>query len=112
MFPPNAVRELAAAHNQLGNIYHDVDQIDTALHHYHESIRYKEAMQDRFEAGRTRYNAAAALASAGRFADAREWARAALRDFQASENARREVVETLKLLEGIKSALRGTSLPS
>jgi len=112
MFPGNAIRERAAVHNQLGKIYNDAQQADAALLHYRESVRYKDAMQDHFGAGRTRENAARALGGASRFADAREWAQAALRDFQASNNADQEVVDTLKLLEQIESALRGTSPPS
>jgi hypothetical protein len=56
-------------------------------------------MQDRFAAGGMRYNAALALARAGRFADAREWAQSALHDFQACENTQQEVVKTRKPLE-------------
>jgi tetratricopeptide (TPR) repeat protein len=112
LFPKNAVRELAPTHNQLGNIYGAADQIDAALHHYREAIRYSEAMQDPFAAGQTRYNAAATLSRAGRFADARDWAQSALRDFQACENAEQEIVTTLKLMELIESDLRSTSPPS
>lgn len=112
MFPASAVRELGTTHNQLGNIYDDAGQIDAALHHYRESVRYCEAMQDRFEAGQIRYNVALTLARAGRFVDARDWAKAALRDFQASENADQENVETLKLLEWIESARQASSPPS
>jgi tetratricopeptide (TPR) repeat protein len=112
MFPRNAVRELDITHNQLGNIYRDVGQIDTALYHYQASIRYCESAQDRFGAGQTRYNAATSLARVGRFAEARDWARAALRDYQACENSEQEIVTTLKLLERIESDLRATSPPS
>jgi tetratricopeptide (TPR) repeat protein len=112
MFPPNAVPELATTHMNLGNVYSQAGQPDVALHHYRESIRYCEVMQDRFASGRTRRNAARALASTGRFADAREWARAALCDYEASANADQEVIETLKLLERIESDLRATSQPS
>jgi tetratricopeptide (TPR) repeat protein len=100
------------AHNQLGVVYQSAGQVDAALRHYRQSIRYKETMQDRYEAGKTRRNAARALAVAGRLADAREWARAALRDYQASENADQEAVGTLKLLEWIESALQETPPPS
>src|SRR5262249_31094392 len=68
MFPANAVRERDAVHNQLGNIYRDAGQVDTALHHFRESVRYCEARQDRFGAGQTRENAALALIDASRFA--------------------------------------------
>jgi hypothetical protein len=60
MFPTNAIRELETTHNQLGLVYANAGEIGTALRHYRESIRYCEAMQDRFEAGRTRKNAALA----------------------------------------------------
>ena len=105
MFPANAVADLATTHNQLGNIYGDAEQFDTALRHYRESIRHREAMEDRFGAGQSRFNAAATLADAGRFADARDWAQSALRDFEACENAEQDVVDTLKLLEQIESGL-------
>jgi tetratricopeptide (TPR) repeat protein len=101
--PSNAAGDLATAHNQLGSVYVDAGQFDAALTHYRESIRYKEAMQDRYAAGQTRRNAALALYLAGRLADAREWALSALRDFEASENADQDVVKTLKLLELIQS---------
>ena len=103
--PQDARRELAITHNQLGLVYEDVGQIDTALRHFRKSIRYNEAMQDRFAAGQTRYNAACALARAGRFPDARDWAQSARRDFEACENAGKEIVDTLKLLERIESDL-------
>ena len=112
MLPPNTVSELATVHNQLGNVYDDAGQVDTALRHYRESIRYKEAMQDSFAAGKTRYNVAATLFRARRFGDAREWAQSALRDYEACENAEEKVVMTLKLLELIESALQAPSPPS
>ena len=109
MFPPNAVRELATVHNQLGIIYAAAGQADAALRHCREAIRYREAMQDRLGAGQARGNAAIALARAARFGDAREWARSALRDFEACANAEQDVVKTLKLLEEIESALQAPS---
>lgn len=109
MTPANALPERATAHNQLGNIYADTGQIEAALRHYRESIRYKEAMQDRFGAGGTRCNAARILARKGRFADAHDWARSALRDYESCENADERIVDTLKLLEVIESALQATS---
>jgi tetratricopeptide (TPR) repeat protein len=112
MLPENAVHNLAITHHQLGIIYSDAGQIDPALRHYWQSIRYKEAMQDRFGAALARENAARTLARTGRFADAREWAQSALRDYQTCANADQEVVETLKLLEQIESGLQATSPPS
>lgn len=112
LYSANAVSALEIVHSQLGTIYSAAGRIHTALRHYRESIRYCEAMQDRFGAGQTRENAALALGGAGRFADAREWAQSALRDYQACENADREVVKTLKLLELIEPGLRSTPPPS
>lgn len=112
MFPTHAATEQAITHNQLGLIYTDSGQVDIALRHYRESIRYYEAMRDRFEAGRTRINAALVLIKAGRLADAREWAKSALRDYQACQNADQEVITTLKLLELIESGLQASPPPS
>jgi len=112
LLPVDAPHELAAAHRTLGQVYPHIGQIDIALGHCRESIRCCEAMGDPFSAGLARVNAARALGSAGRFADARDWAQSALRDFQASENADREITETLKLLEQIESDLQGTPPPS
>jgi tetratricopeptide (TPR) repeat protein len=112
MFPADAVPERATAHNQLGAVYAYAGEIDTALHHYRIAIHYKERMENRFGAGRTRYNAALALGQTNRLAEAYDWAQSALRDYQACGNADQEVVDTLKLLEQIESDLRGTSQPS
>jgi tetratricopeptide (TPR) repeat protein len=111
MLPGYAAQDLAVTHNQLGSIYEDKGEIEGALRHFGESIRYKESLQDRCGAGQTRYNAALALAKARRFADARDWAQSALRDFEAANSADHYVVKTLKLLELIESARRAKSQP-
>jgi len=80
--PSNAVVSLAVTHNQLGIIYGTAGDLDAALPHFREAIRYKEAAGDVYSAGQTRYNVAVGLAGARRFADALEYARAALRDYQ------------------------------
>jgi tetratricopeptide (TPR) repeat protein len=112
MFPADAARELATIHHQLGIIYGSARQIDPALRHYQKSIRYEEAMQNRFGAGQSRVAAALDLAKAGRFADARDWAQAALRDFQTCENAEQQIVKTLELLKLIESRLQAPQPPS
>jgi tetratricopeptide (TPR) repeat protein len=111
--PDTAVRELAATHNQLGIIYAEARQMDAALRHFRQSILYHEAAQDRFGAGKTRYNAANILSRADRLNDAREWARSALGDFEDCEGAEQDAVKTLtlKLLEKIESELRASSPP-
>jgi tetratricopeptide (TPR) repeat protein len=111
LIPANALGDLATAHNQLGLVFNHAGHLEPGLHHYRESIRYYEVMQSHFGAAQTRRNAAIALAQVGRFADARAWAQAALRDYQACENADQEITRCLKLLEQIESDLPATSRP-
>jgi tetratricopeptide (TPR) repeat protein len=80
--PPDTVTDRAVAHNELGLIYDNAGQADTALHHYQQSIKYKEEAGNRYGAGGTRYNIALMLQDAGRITDALAYAHAALRDFQ------------------------------
>jgi tetratricopeptide (TPR) repeat protein len=83
LLPPDEINEHASAHLQLGNIYSDAGHADRALDHYTKAIHYDEQQDNRYGAGQTRYNAAIALASAGRRDDALLYAHAALNDFQA-----------------------------
>lgn len=83
MYPAGAVAQLGVAHNQIGSVYHEAKQIDAALRHFRESIRYKEIQGDVFGAGQTRSNAAKALAKANRPVDALKWARSSLRDLKS-----------------------------
>ncbi|MFN8484637.1 MAG: CHAT domain-containing protein [Anaerolineae bacterium] len=82
MFPADDVADLAVTHHQIGIIYGDAGDLDQALPHYRESIRYKESMGDLYLAGTTRYNVALALAQDGRLGDALLYAQAALRNFE------------------------------
>ena len=83
LIPENAVDDRAVVHNQLGEIYRIAGDIDRALPHYRESIRYEELQGNTYGAATTRRNVAVALAQSGRFLDARDYARAA-RDGYAS----------------------------
>jgi tetratricopeptide (TPR) repeat protein len=83
MIPEDTVNELAVVHNQLGNIYDAGGDLDRALGHYREAIRYEEMQGDVYGAGQTRFNVAVALADARRFGDALEYAKAALRNFES-----------------------------
>jgi tetratricopeptide (TPR) repeat protein len=109
---PDAAPEFATIHRQLGIIYCEGRRVEIGMRHFGESLRCSEAMQDRFESANTRYNAALALGGARRFADARDWARSALRDYESCQNSDQEVNNTLKLLEQFESALQSTSPPS
>lgn len=100
LLPDNAVNDLAVAHNQLGMIFKNVGDIDRALPHYRDAIRYAEAAGNPYEAGKYRFNVALALLQSGRLSDAREYARAALRDYQSyGDRAATELVaQTEQLL--------------
>ena len=103
--PPDAVGQSAVAHNALGAIYGDAGQLDRALHHYREAIRLFESAGDVYHAAQARYNAALALANAGRFADARDYALAALRNYQTyGAGAQQEIQDTLDLIARIDEA--------
>jgi tetratricopeptide (TPR) repeat protein len=80
--PATAVTERGITHNQLGIIHRNGGDIDRALHHYQQTIRYCERAGDIFGAGRTRFNVANALLDAGRLSDARAYAEAALVNFR------------------------------
>lgn len=69
---------------------HEPRLVRTALGHYLEAIRGFETMNDAFHAGSCRLEAAPMLANCGRIDDAREYARAALMDFEKFEGGSRE----------------------
>ncbi|MGQ0605095.1 MAG: tetratricopeptide repeat protein [Anaerolineales bacterium] len=107
LLPPNAVDNLAITHNALGVIYYEAGDLDSALPHYREAIRYHEASGDLFEAGRCRRNVAITLANAGRLADAREYAYAALRNYETfDERAAEEIQRTRGLIDRIEKAMK------
>jgi hypothetical protein len=66
-----------------------------------------ESADDLYGAARTRYNVAFALAEAGRLADAREYALAALRNFRDCASAERDILKTLDLISKIAEAASG-----
>ena len=98
LHPENAVDQLAVAHHQLGEIYRSAGDIDRALPHFRQSIAFEESQGNRYGAGQTRFNVALALAGSGRFADAREYARAALRDVESYGAGSSALVEKTKQL--------------
>jgi len=99
LLPPNAVDDLAVAHNALGAIYAEAGDFDQALSHWREAIRYFEAASALYNAATARRNAAVALMQAGRLADAREYALAALRNYQTyGERAVAEIERTQQLI--------------
>ncbi len=102
LLPPNAVDDLAVTHHQLGNVYDDAGDLDRALPHYRESIRYDEMQGNLYGAAQTRSNVAIALAQAGRLADAREYAHAALRNYQTYGDRAADIQQTQGLIADIE----------
>jgi tetratricopeptide (TPR) repeat protein len=106
--PANAVGQLAVAHHQLGLIYADAGQLEVALRHWQESIRYQEAAGNRYGAAQTRANVGAALAQRGRLGDGLLWAQAALRDYQSfGDRAAANIAQTQQLIAAIEQAMVG-----
>lgn len=106
LFPRNAVADLAATHNQLGEIWRYAGDVHNALPYYREAIRHFEAANDAYHAGQTRYNVALALTQSGRLTDAREYARAALRNFESyGDAAAQDVQNSQQLLAQIEQEI-------
>jgi tetratricopeptide (TPR) repeat protein len=102
LIPEDAVDEQAVAHGQLGSIYGEAGDIDRALSHHRESIRYEELQGNTYGAAQTRYNVAVHLARSGRFVDAREYALAALNGFASyGAAAADDVQDSQELLKQI-----------
>jgi tetratricopeptide (TPR) repeat protein len=102
------VDDLAVTHNQLGEIYRMANDLDRALPHYREAIRYDEMQGNAFGAGGTRYNVALALGGAGRLVDALAYARAALRNYQSyGQRAADRVERARRLIAQIEGEMRG-----
>ncbi|HIJ73515.1 MAG TPA: CHAT domain-containing protein [Candidatus Hydrogenedentes bacterium] len=106
LFPENAVEGLAVTHNALGNVYGQLGDLDRALDHFREAIRYREIQRDLLYAGRVRSNVALFLHDARRSSEAREYALAALRNFETyGPRAAHWVGKTQKLVANIEAAL-------
>ncbi|MEA2883132.1 MAG: hypothetical protein QOH32_2388 [Bradyrhizobium sp.] len=82
MIPESEKVSRGITHNQLGSVYHRAGDINRALHHYRQAIRYAEEADNLFAAGSRRYNVAQMLYSAERLSDARVYAAAALENYQ------------------------------
>jgi len=106
LLPANAVNDLAVAHNQLGLIYNDAGDLERALPHYRDAIRYDETAGNFYGAARTRRNVALALAQKERWEDAQAYAQAALRGFERyGAGAADMIQETQRTLAAIEQAM-------
>ncbi len=105
MTPRDAVGQLAIAHNQLGLVYRDAGDFDRAMQHGIQSLRLEEGCGNFYGAARSRHNIAGTLLAASQLPDARRYADAALRGFQAyGAGAASEVQKTLELISAIVKA--------
>jgi tetratricopeptide (TPR) repeat protein len=94
----DAVPDLAAVHHQLGIVYTDAGEDDTALTHYQQSIRLEEAAGNRYGAGQSRHAVAVLLTRAGRTGDALLYAHAALADYGPYGAGAAAVIERVQRL--------------
>jgi hypothetical protein len=115
LLPEDAILERAGANHGLGRSLRELTRLlpdepsllRAALEHYHEAIRGFELLNDAFHAGGCRLEMAPMLAMGGRLDDAREYASAALRDFEKSEGKLGEFANSARsLLNQINSLLR------
>ena len=107
LLPEHAVNDLALTHNAFGVIYMYAGDLDRALFHCREAIRYCEHAENFYEAGRCRYYVAVTLMQAGRLDEAYTYAEAALRNFATfGDRAAEMIQQTQRLLEIIKQAMQ------
>ena len=106
MFPKTAVTDRGIAHHQLGVNYRVAGNVERALYHYRQDIRYCEEAGDTYGAGHGRRSAALALLHAGRLDDARAYAEAALANFNFfGERAAEDVEGAQQLMTLIDQAI-------
>ncbi len=115
--PMDALTDLAPTHNQLGNLYLEVGQLDDARKHFEQGAQYYGRASAHFNAGETRLNMAVMYANAAEregqpsqrranLLRARAYAEAALRDFQQYQGrAAADEADTKGLLDLIDQDL-------
>jgi len=106
LVPADALNDLATLQNQLGCVCGDAGELDVALAHYRESIRYCETIGNAHTAARTRFNVACDLHQARRLEDAQAYAQTALANFQEfGDRASAEIQKTQQLIALIQQAI-------
>ena len=107
LLPADDAEDLATVHNQLGLIYREAGDTRRALHHFQQSIKFREARGDIFGAGETRYNIVLLLLADGRPGDALLYARAALHDFECTgPGATQDAADARDLITRLEQATR------
>lgn len=106
LLPPDAINDRGVIHHQLGNIYGNGGILDRAFTHYRESVRCFEIVGDLYKAAHARFDFALGLATAGRLADAREYAYAALRNVETyGDRLGEQMQRTERLIAKIEQAI-------
>jgi tetratricopeptide (TPR) repeat protein len=107
LLPQNAVKDLAVAHNQIGNICRSAGDLDRAFLNYRETIRYEEAQGNLYGAANTRFNIALVLAQASRFDEALLYAQTALSNFETfGDRAAVDIQDAQQLIRLIEQSLK------
>ena len=96
MIPADAVDDLAVLHHQLGLVYYWAGNVDASVKHFCEAISLQERQGNIFRAAGSRFGLAIAFAQYGRVADALDYARAALRDFETYGDRAEDKIERTK----------------
>jgi hypothetical protein len=116
IMPPFDRAALAVTHSQLGIVYRSAGEIDSALRHYQECVRYRDEIGDTHGAGEARRDIAMALLGADQPADARAYAEAALANLMPfGDRAADQIEEIERLIVKIDQAIAkqaGASLGS
>jgi tetratricopeptide (TPR) repeat protein len=103
VLPQNAVHDLTVVHGQLGYIYGAMGDPNHALSHYREALRYRDMEGNVYGAATNRFHIAVTLFLAGHHADAREYAYAALRNFETvGDRATEMIQQTRGLIKSIE----------
>ncbi|MEQ9356376.1 CHAT domain-containing protein [Coleofasciculus chthonoplastes] len=107
LLPQNAVKDLAVAHNQIGNICRSAGDLNRAFWNYRETIRYEEAQGNLYGAANSRFNIALVLTQDSRFDEALLYAQAALCNFQIfGDRAAADIQDTKQLITLIEQSLK------
>ncbi|MEW2143528.1 CHAT domain-containing protein [Micromonospora vinacea] len=105
LLPADGNPDRATVHHQLGLIYAEAGDYETALTHLQQSIRLEEKVAgNRYGAGQSRFALAVLFARAGRIGDALLYARAALADFASyGSGAAAHLAEVQQLIAKLNS---------
>ena len=97
--PPDNPQNLAVLHARLGRTYSAIQQPQQALQHFQEALRYHLLRGDVYAAGMTRFDIAITLNLYGNRAEAWQYARAALEDYQRADQDAAHVRQLIAELE-------------